>query len=62
MSAPKWTPLEKMRVVVEAKRLGPENLDELLRKEGLTREEYEAFWQETKDIFTRARKKGVRGW
>jgi len=60
MSAPNWTLLEKMRVVVEAERRGSEKLDELLREEGLTRSEYEAFRQETRNIFARARKRGVR--
>jgi hypothetical protein len=61
MSAPNWTLLEKLRVVVEAARRGSEKLDELLREEGLTRPEYEAFRQETRNIFARARKSGVRG-
>lgn len=62
MTLQKWTLVERMRVVIEAKRAGPEKLDELLRKEGLTLAEYEAFGKETKPIFARARRKGVRSW
>lgn len=62
MPPEKWSLLEKMRVVVAGQRLGQGGLDELLRQEALTRAEYERFREETKDIFARAKKNGVRCW